>query len=118
LLEHPDRLRVLGDGKQRKSYLYIWDCIEAMLHVMRRQTAAKAKHRIEIYNLGADEYVQVSDSIRFICGALGLKPRLEYTGGERGWVGDNPFIFLDTKKIRATGWAPKLTIEQGILRTL
>ena len=43
---------------------------------------------------------------------------LEYTGGDRGWIGDNPFIFLDTKKIQSTGWKPKLTIEQGILRTL
>ena len=53
-----------------------------------------------------------------ICGALGLKPKLEYTGGNKGWVGDNPFIFLDTKKIRATGWKTTLTIEQGIVRTL
>jgi UDP-glucose 4-epimerase len=60
----------------------------------------------------------VNDSIRFICDALGVKPRLEYTGGERGWIGDNPFIFLETKKIRATGWKPALTIEQGIGRTL
>ena len=43
---------------------------------------------------------------------------LEYTGGKRGWVGDNPFIFLDTKKIQATGWKTTLTIEQGIVRTL
>ena len=40
------------------------------------------------------------------------------TGGDRGWIGDNPFIFLDTKKIQATGWTPKLTIEQGIVKTL
>ena len=62
--------------------------------------------------------MQVNDSIRFICGTLGLKPRLEYTGGDRGWVGDNPFIFLDTKKVRATGWANQLSIQQGIIRTL
>lgn len=118
LLDHPDRLRVLGDGSQRKSYLYIGDCLNAMLHVMKIETAKTAKHRVEVYNLGTDEYVQVNDSIRFICGALGLKPQLEYTGGNRGWVGDNPFIFLDTKKVRATGWAPALTIEQAIGKTL
>jgi UDP-glucose 4-epimerase len=60
----------------------------------------------------------VNDSIHWICQALGLKPTLEYGGGKRGWVGDNPFIFLDTKKIRATGWKTTLTIEQGIVRTL
>jgi UDP-glucose 4-epimerase len=118
LLDHPDRLRVLGDGSQRKSYLYIGDCLNAMLHVMKLETAKKAKHRVEVYNLGTDEYVKVNDSIRFICGALGLKPRLEYSGGDRGWVGDNPFIFLDTKKVRATGWTPALTIEQAIVKTL
>jgi UDP-glucose 4-epimerase len=118
LCEHPDRLKVLGDGTQRKSYLYVQDCVSAMLHVMNLGTAKKAKHGVEIYNLGTAEYVQVNDSIRYICGALGLKPQLEYSGGKRGWVGDNPFIFLDTKKTQATGWKTSLTIEQGIIRTL
>ncbi len=118
LLEHPDRLKVLGDGSQRKSYLYVQDCVSAMLHVINLGTAKRAKHGVEIYNLGTDEYVQVNNSIGYICGALGLKPKLEYTGGARGWVGDNPFIFLDTKKIQSTGWKTSLTIEQGIQRTL
>ena len=118
LLEHPERLKVLGDGTQRKSYLYVSDCLDAMLHVIQMQTALKAKHRVEIYNLGADEYVRVNDSIRCICNTLGLKPRLEYSGGNKGWVGDNPFIFLDTKKIRATGWNNQFSIQRGIIRTL
>ncbi|HVU34805.1 MAG TPA: NAD-dependent epimerase/dehydratase family protein [Opitutaceae bacterium] len=118
LIEHPDHLRVLGDGTQRKSYLYIQDCIDAMLHVTRRGTAKDAKHHTQIYNLGTPEFVQVKDSIRYICGALELQPKLEFAGGDRGWIGDNPFIFLATKKIQATGWKPKLTIEQGIVRTL
>jgi UDP-glucose 4-epimerase len=118
LVARPDRLRVLGDGTQRKSYLYVQDCIDAMLHVTRAGTARNAKHHTQVYNLGTPEYVQVNDSIRFICGALGVTPKLDYTGGNRGWVGDNPFIFLDTKKIQATGWRPRLTIEQGVVRTL
>jgi UDP-glucose 4-epimerase len=118
LLEHPDYLKVLGDGTQRKSYLYVQDCLSAMLGVMNDGLAARARHRVEVFNLGTDHFVQVNDSIRHICGALGLAPRLEYTGGDRGWVGDNPFIFLDTRKIQATGWKPALTIEQGIGRTL
>ena len=89
-----------------------------MLHVLSLGTAKKARHRVEIYNLGTDEYVQVNNSIRYLCGALGCQPKLEYTGGKKGWVGDNPFIFLDTKKIRATGWKTTLTIEQSIIRTL
>jgi UDP-glucose 4-epimerase len=118
LLEHPDRLRVLGNGRQRKSYLYVQDCIDAILHVTGKATARDAKHRTQIYNLGTPEYVEVNQSIGYIAAALGVKPQLEYTGGDRGWIGDNPFIFLDTKKIQATGWKPKLTIEQGIIRTL
>ncbi len=118
LLAHPDHLKVLGDGTQQKSYLYIGDCLSAMLHVLSLGTAKKARHRVEIYNLGTDEYVQVNNSIRYLCGALGCQPKLEYTGGKKGWVGDNPFIFLDTKKIRATGWKTTLTIEQSIIRTL
>ncbi|MEY2879268.1 MAG: hypothetical protein RLZZ15_1648 [Verrucomicrobiota bacterium] len=118
LVEHPGHLRVLGDGTQRKSYLYVQDCVDAMLHVTRAHTARDAKHHTQIYNLGTPEFVQVKDSIAAICAALGLTPRLEFTGGNRGWIGDNPFIFLDTKKIQSTGWRAKLTIEQGIIRTL
>ncbi|MEI7727939.1 MAG: NAD-dependent epimerase/dehydratase family protein [Verrucomicrobiota bacterium] len=118
LLEHPEYLKVLGDGTQRKSYLYVQDCLAAILHVMGQGTALKARHRVETYNLGTPEYVKVNDSIGHICKFLGLKPRLEYSGGKQGWVGDNPFIFLETNKVQGTGWKPKLTIEQGILRTL
>jgi UDP-glucose 4-epimerase len=118
LLDHPAHLKILGDGSQRKSYLHIGDCVNAMLHVINLRTAKKAKHRVELYNLGTDEYVEVNGSVKFICDALGLKPKLEYTGGNKGWVGDNPFIFLDIKKIRATGWKPSFTIEQGIVNTL
>jgi UDP-glucose 4-epimerase len=118
LLDHPDRLNVLGDGTQRKSYLYVGDCLNAMLHVMKMGKAAQARHRVAVYNLGTNEFVELNDSIRYICDALGLKPRIVYSGGDRGWIGDNPFIFLETKKVRATGWAPALTIEQAIVRTL
>ena len=118
LREHPEYLTVLGDGSQRKSYLYVQDCLSAMLHVTRAGTAAKAKHGVEVYNLGTAEYCQVKDSIGWICKHLGLQPELRFTGGERGWVGDNPFIFLETKKVRATGWSSELTIQQGIIKTL
>lgn len=118
LLEHPEKLRVLGDGHQRKSYLYVQDCVDAIIHVLRLGTAKNSKHKTAIYNLGTTEYVEVNQSIAYICQELGLSPKLEYTGGERGWIGDSPFIYLDTSKIRSTGWKPKLTIEEGIIKTL
>lgn len=118
LLKHPEYLDVLGDGSQRKSYLHVGDCINAILHVIGLGTARQAPHRVEVYNLGCNEYVEVNQSISLICKALGLNPRLQYTGGKQGWVGDNPFIFLDTAKIRATGWQPELDIAGGILRTV
>jgi UDP-glucose 4-epimerase len=113
LLDHADTLHVLGNGKQRKSYLYVQDCLDAVLLAI-----AKAQARVNIFNLGTDEYCQVDDSIGWICEYLGLSPQRLYTGGERGWVGDSPFIFLDCSRIRALGWRPKLSIREGIIRTV
>jgi UDP-glucose 4-epimerase len=113
LLAHPDELNVLGNGLQRKSYLYVQDCIEAMLVAVE-----KASDRVNILNLGTDEYCEVNDSIRWICEHLKLTPEIQYSGGDRGWIGDNPFIFLDCSRMRALGWKPKLTIREGIARTL
>ncbi|GIW09530.1 MAG: hypothetical protein KatS3mg061_0587 [Dehalococcoidia bacterium] len=113
LLRDPTRLVVLGNGHQRKSYLYVQDCIDAMLHVIEH-----AREKVNIYNLGTNEYCEVNDSVRWITEHLGLSPRIEYTGGERGWVGDSPFIFLDTTRVRSLGWEPKLTIREGVIRTL
>ena len=113
LKQDPTKLAVLGNGKQRKSYLYVGDCIDAVLLALER-----AAERVNIFNLGVDAYCEVNDSIGWICEALGVRPRLAYTGGDRGWIGDNPFIFLDTVRIRRLGWVPTLTIREGVLRTL
>ena len=109
----PLRLPVLGNGKQRKSYLYVQDCIDAIFIAME-----KSGDRVNIFNLGVDDYVEVNDSVGWICKELGVQPKIEYSGGDRGWIGDNPFIFLDTKKIQALGWRPKFDIQQGILKTI
>jgi UDP-glucose 4-epimerase len=109
----PTRLRVLGDGHQRKSYLYVQDCIDAMLVAIER-----AQDPVNILNLGVDGWCEVNQSIGWICETLGVRPVLEYAGGERGWIGDSPFIFLDTARVRALGWAPKLDIRQGVVRTV
>jgi UDP-glucose 4-epimerase len=113
LLADPTRLHVLGNGKQRKSYLYVQDCIDAIFTAIERPQG-----KTTILNLGTDEYCEVNDSIGWITGALGVTPQLTYGGGDRGWVGDSPFILLDCTRMRGLGWAPKLTIREGILRTL
>jgi UDP-glucose 4-epimerase len=113
LMADPRQIELLGNGKQRKSYLYVQDCIDAMLTVIGR-----AAEPVNVYNLGADEYCTVDDSLGWICEHLGVNPRRRYTGGERGWVGDSPFIFLDAAKVRSCGWRPRLSIREGVLRTL
>ena len=113
LKQNPSRLEVLGNGKQRKSYLYIQDCIDAMLFALE-----KSNESVNVLNLGVDGYCEVNDSIGWICEELGVSPKLEYSGGDRGWIGDNPFIYLDTRKIRDLGWKPKLSIKDGVLNTI
>jgi UDP-glucose 4-epimerase len=113
LKAHPDYLDVLGNGRQRKSYLYVRDCVAAILTAME-----KAGEKVNIFNLGTDEYCEVKDSIGWITERLDVSPELRYAGGERGWVGDSPFIFLDCSRIRSLGWQPQLTIRQGIVRTV
>lgn len=109
----PTKLHILGNGRQRKSYLYVQDCINAMLLAVE-----KARDKVNIFNLGVDAYCEVIDSIGWICEELGVNPTLEYAGGDRGWIGDNPFIFLDTTRIRALGWRPKLGIREGVVTTV
>jgi UDP-glucose 4-epimerase len=113
LRAHPDTLTVLGDGRQRKSYLYVRDCVDAMLIATERSGES-----VNIFNVGHDTYCRVNDSIGWICTALGVTPKVEYRGGDRGWAGDNPIIFLDTTRIRALGWRPTLSIQQGVINTL
>lgn len=113
LQEDPRRLYILGNGKQRKSYLYVQDCLDAILTVVKN-----AEEKVNIYNLGTDEYCEVNDSAGWISEKMGVSPVFEYAGGERGWIGDNPFIYLDTSKVRSLGWKPKYSIRDGVLKTM
>ena len=106
-------LEVLGNGKQQKSYLHVADCVGAMLTAIEH-----AREPINVFNLGHDYAIEVNDSIGIITRTMGLSPRLEYAGGERGWVGDSPRILLDTTRIRALGWKPAKTIEESVVETL
>jgi UDP-glucose 4-epimerase len=118
LSNDPTQIRVLGDGNQRKSYLYVQDCIDAMLLASARVNDVVNEGAVNLYNLGAVDYCRVNDSLDWICRKLGVSPRRDYSGGTRGWIGDSPFIFLDTTRIRALGWTPKLSIRGGVERTV
>jgi UDP-glucose 4-epimerase len=110
---NPREIEVLGNGRQRKSYLYVQDCIDAMLLAIEH-----AHNPVNVFNLGTDEFVTVDQSLGYICAALGVSPERHYTGGERGWIGDSPFILLDTTRMKSLGWRPTITIRDGILKTL
>ena len=112
LVDHPDHLHILGDGTQRKSYLEVTDCVAAVVGRLGRA------HGFEVFNLGVRDYCTVDDSADWICERLGVSPRRTYSGGQRGWVGDNPFIFLDTTRIEATGWRPRYGIREAVERTV
>ncbi len=113
LLKNKNKLNVLGNGLQKKSYLNVNDCIEAMLFTINRN-----KQPVEIFNLGTDRFITVNHSIKTISKILNINPKIYYKGGKRGWIGDSPKIYLDTKKIRNIGWRPKKTIEESIEETI
>jgi UDP-glucose 4-epimerase len=115
LKRDPTRLRVLGDGRQEKSYLYVHDCIDAILTAAERHEGEPGVHR---YNLATDETLLVDQSVTIITGYLGLRPKIEHAGGKRGWIGDSPLIQLDTDRIRSLGWRPKVTIAKAVTSTL
>jgi UDP-glucose 4-epimerase len=113
LAKDQTKLHVLGDGKQRKSYLHINDCIEAMLLGFNA-----GDERVAIFNLGTDETCEVVDSVNWIVGCLGLSPRLTFSGGQQGWIGDNRLIYLDTSRIRGLGWTPTKSIREAVELTV
>jgi UDP-glucose 4-epimerase len=113
LVSDPEQLHILGDGKQCKSYLHVEDCIEGIL-----LGCTATAERIATFNLGTDEICQVLDSVGWIAGRLKVSPRLSFSGGRQGWIGDNPLIHLDTARIRRLGWQPKRDIREAVELTV
>tara|TARA_B110000014_G_scaffold263931_1_gene262462 strand:- start:417 stop:1385 length:969 start_codon:yes stop_codon:yes gene_type:complete len=113
LREDPSNLYVLGDGLQKKSYLHIDDCVSAIWTAIN-----KSNDKVNIFNLGASDYCQVKDSVKWIIKRLELEPKISFSGGERGWIGDNPFVFLDTQRIRSLGWKQQYSIKESVENTV
>jgi UDP-glucose 4-epimerase len=111
--KNPHNLEILGDGEQKKSYLYVKDCVDAMLFAIET-----TDEKVNIFNLGNVEYMNVKDVANIIIKELGLSDvKFNFTGGKRGWVGDSPFVQLDVKKIMNLDWKPKVPIIEGIRKT-
>jgi UDP-glucose 4-epimerase len=114
LRQHSERLEILGDGKQKKSFLYIQECIDAMFKVIR-----SVNERINIFNLGHVDIIEVTNIAKIVCSQLGYpKARFDYVGGTRGWVGDSPFVHLDITKTRSLGWVPSVSITDCVRKTV
>ena len=113
LLKNSKKLEILGNGKQKKSYLHVFDAINAISIALK-----KSNQKVNIFNLGHNNYINVNKSVKIIEKHMDLNPKKSYTGGKSGWVGDLPFVFLDNKKIKNLGWRPKITIEQSIKSTV
>lgn len=114
LRENPKRLEILGDGSQRKSYVWVEDCVEAMLHISKHAEGS----RYEVYNVGSEDWITVSEIADMIVESMGLK-NIEkvFTGGVengRGWVGDVKLMSLDISRIKASGWRPKHTSRGAV----
>jgi UDP-glucose 4-epimerase len=109
----PSRLQILGDGSQKKSYLYVKDGVTGIMLAIEKSAGNK-----NIYNLGHDDFMNVVDLAKIVFDELGLQNvKLEFTGGARGWLGDSPLVHLDTSRIKALGWKAQTSIEEGIRRT-
>jgi UDP-glucose 4-epimerase len=113
LFNDPSKLNVLGNGTQRKSYIYVHDLIDAIFVALEKSTS-----HINVFNLGTREYCTVKDSIGWITSELGTAPNVIYGTEDRGWVGDNPFIYLTTDRIEKVGWNAKIGIEEAVRRTV
>ena len=110
----PGELEILGDGGQRKSYLHVEDGIRGIFLALEKMTARK-----NVINLGHVEYMNVKDLAEIVCEELGLRDVVyRYTGGPRGWLGDSPFVHLDISKLQSIGFQPKISIEEGVRRTV
>ncbi len=109
LKKNPKQLKILGDGLQSKSYLYIDDALDATLLAER-----KSKRRFDAFNVSSQKKTTVKEIARLVSASLGVNPKYSFTGGKRGWAGDVRVMLLDTRKLRALGWREKTTLRDGV----
>lgn len=113
LKRNPDELEILGNGEQNKSYIYIDDCISAMLHAVE-----KSDEVVNVFNIGSEDQVKVRRIAEIVCEEMELNPRFKFTGGDRGWKGDVPIMLLSIEKLKSIGWRPKYSSEEAVRKTV
>ena len=111
LREDPSSLEILGDGRQEKSYMHVEDCVDAMCHVVE-----EADDAMNTYNLGTRTTTSVRTIADIVAEEMGVDPDYEFTGGERGWVGDVPRMRLSVEKLSALGWEPTASSDDAVRR--
>ncbi|WP_336036905.1 NAD-dependent epimerase/dehydratase family protein [Halobacterium yunchengense] len=111
LLEDPETLEILGDGRQEKSYMHVEECVDAMVHVVEH-----ASDDYNVYNLGTRTTTSVNRIADVVSDELGVDPEYEYTGGDRGWTGDVPKMRLSIEKLSALGWEPRQSSDEAVER--
>lgn len=109
LEKNQSELEILGDGSQDKSYLYVSDCVEAILTTWKKQN-----EDINYFNVGSNNKINVNEIAKLMCKKLGINPKFKYTGGKRGWIGDVPLMLLDCTKLKKLGWEEKISFEEGL----
>lgn len=119
LRANPDRLEILGDGTQRKSYLHVSDTVEGMLYLFEK---FKDEGKIyDVYNLGSEDWITVREIAEVVSKEMGLNPEFYFTGGVdggRGWKGDVKFMRLSIEKAKSKGWKPKMNSYEAVRRTV
>lgn len=116
LKNNPDELRILGDGTQSKSYIYVDDVINAML-LAYEDSLSEGKRAFDVFNVSTDDYITVTEIAEIACKVAGLDKKqvnFKYTGGDRGWKGDVPKVLFDVMKIKKLGWSAGKNSFQAI----
>jgi UDP-glucose 4-epimerase len=115
LVADPAKLRILGNGKQSKSYIHVSDVVSAVLHAN-----AHSKKDFDVFNVATGDYITVTEIAELAVEVVGLKqkPEFEYTGGDRGWKGDVPIVRLNTNRIRSLGWKNKFNTREALQASL
>lgn len=119
LKANPDRLEILGDGTQRKSYLHVSDTVEAMLYLFKE--FLKEDKIYDAYNIGSEDWITVTEIAEIVSREMGLNPEFYFTGGVdggRGWKGDVKIMLLNIEKAKAKGWKPKINSKEAVEKTV